>query len=128
MVSADEEDPNNQHLRLCVAVLRSSYFADKIQYPENQPSRCYEEEISFRSIEALEEAGTESFYERMTQCYSEFLEPPEDPSDLYISRAYLSNAIFVYRRDPYDDKIYLENVSTNISIVDELNTFNIVEY
>ena len=128
LVSGDQEDSNNQHFRLCVAVLRSSYFADKIQYPENLPSRCSEKKISFRSVETLAEGGTESFYERMTQCYSEYLELSQGPSHLYISRSYLSNSIFVYRRDPYDRKIYLENLSTNISIVDELNSFDFVEY
>lgn len=117
-----------EHYRFCVAVSRSSYFAERIRYPQPTTSACSKEEVSFRTVEAITKAAGKPYFERMTLCRLEYENFREGKCFLYISRAYLSNAVFVYRRDPTDGKIYLENLSTNISIVDEINSFDLVEY
>jgi hypothetical protein len=63
----------------------------------------------------------------MTLCYSKYEDPPNENIEWYISRSYFSNAVYVYIRDPYNGKIYLENLSFNIGVVDELNLFDFVE-
>jgi hypothetical protein len=51
----------------------------------------------------------------------------DEDSHVYVSRAYKSNEVFVYLEDDLEEKIYLENLYVNVSIVDELNSFDIVE-
>lgn len=121
--------PGNQHHRLCVAVCRSSYFKNQIDYPHIITYPCYKEEVSFRTEEGMKKAAGKSYVEQMTRCHSMISGFPEiEDASIYISRAYLSNTVFVYRRDSNDGKIYLENLSVNISVVDELNSFDFVEY
>ena len=57
------------------------------------------------------------FHERMAFCGFGF----------YISRAYTSNEIFVYCKNVLDEKLYLENLSVNLSIIDGLNSFDFIE-
>lgn len=128
LVSKDPYNFENQYFRLCVAVFRSSYFEDNTVYPEKRNSHaCKMKEVSFRTKEALDAANGRSYRERMIFCNSRYVEPDNEPIFLYISRAYLSNQVFVYQHDLSDGKIYLENLSTDISIVDELNSFDFVE-
>lgn len=135
-VESDDIDPlcklilgNGQHLRFCVAISTSSYFEYIIRYPYGLNFACFKEKVSFKTTEAIAEAAGKSYYERMIRCRSTYIAPLEsDTSFLFISRAYLSNAVFVYRENPIDKKIYLENLSTNVSIVDEINSFDFVEY
>jgi hypothetical protein len=129
LVSERITDPNNQHYRFCVAVSRSAYFKDKVKYPPPTSGHgCRERKISFRTEEGVTEVATKSYYERMTPCYLTHVDPREGESvRLFISRAYLSNQVLVYRRDSADAKIYLENLSTRVSILDELNSFDFVE-
>ena len=47
--------------------------------------------------------------------------------ELYVSRAYRSNQIFVYQLDHSDEKLYLEKLMTRISIVDNEPGFEDVE-
>lgn len=69
-----------------------------------------------------------SYYERMTFCYSK-RNPGSPGNKVYISRAYRSNHVFVYTVDSSNGKIYLHNMSGNVglNIVDEFNTFDVVE-
>lgn len=117
----------NQHYRLCVAVSRSSYFKDIIEYPPKEFYPCELREISFRTAEAIREAGHRRYVERMTLCRSIYVDSDEGDSLIFISRAYISNQVFVYEFDSLDNEVYLENLSTNISIVDELNSFDLIE-
>jgi hypothetical protein len=64
----------------------------------------------------------------MTLCPSKRIGSNEEINvSLFISRSYLSNQVLVYLRDPLDGRIHLENLSTNVGIVDELNSFDFVE-
>lgn len=129
LISGEVLDPNNQHYRFCVAISRSAHFKNKIKYPERAPTfPCNGVEVSFRTADGKSKATGRLYYERMTLCLSKY----EDFSDgdfvhLYISRAYRSNQLFVYFRDPLDGHVYLENLSTNLSIIDEFNSFDFVE-
>ena len=67
------------------------------------------------------------YHERVVLCHTKHVSPFKGERFLYISRAYRSGQVFVYRRDPWDEKIYLENLYTNVSIVDELNSFDFIE-
>lgn len=121
----DDTYNQNQYYRLCVVVSRSSYFKHELPYPDGWPIHsCEVKELSFRTTAALGEASGMSYYERMTHCT---FRDATGESYLYISRAYLSSQLFVYLLDPADGKLYLENLSTNISIVDELNSYDFIE-
>jgi len=121
-----ETDLRKQHYRFCVVVSRSSYFRDKIKYPRRKAHPCHEEYVSFRTAEGVIAAAGKSFHERLMPCQFTPIDSEEE-SFLFISRAYMSNQVFVYRRDLGNGKIYLENLSSNVSIVDELNSFDFVE-
>lgn len=110
-----------------MAISSSSEFKDKINYPLPNPHICEERLVSFRTSEGIKEAAKKYYYERMTLCESTYVNPSLGDSFLYISRAYKSNEVFVYVLDRTDNKIYLENLSTNISVADELNSFDFVE-
>lgn len=122
----DELPEQNQHYRLCVAVSRSSYFKSKVLYPGREVYPCVEMQVSFRTKEALEVAD-DLYYEKMIPCESRYADIRRGQSLMYISRAYKSNEVFVYTLDFSDGNIYLENLSTNISIIDEINSFDFVE-
>lgn len=124
---SEERGPHNRHHRFCVAVSTSSYFEDQIRYPRHRPYPCYKEQIFFRTTDGIQEAAGRSYYERMTRCLSISGNAEISWPMLYISRAYRSNEVLVYRRNSPDEKIYLENLSSNISIIDELNSFDFIE-
>lgn len=143
LVADEEITLNDQYYRLCVAVSRSSYFINKVKYPVEESSHfCRMGKVSFKTREVSEETKKNSYYERMILCPLESVDRTEehsylnvehvDPNNkksvlLYISRAYQSNQVFVYLYNFSDQKIYLENLSTNICVVDELNSFDFVE-
>ena len=126
-VSNSKFDPRNQHYRFCVAVSRSAYFENEIMYPENIPYDCSIQEVSFRTVEGLRETAGRIYHERMMFCSVEYSSLLGGGSFLYISRAYRSNEVFVYHRNS-DGMIYLENLSSNVSVADEINSFDFVEY
>lgn len=127
VVSEETYDLNNEGQRLCAAVTTSSPFKDKIRYLQFPEHPCYLETVSFRSEEGVKKSYGKLYRERMTLCHSLFINPLMRESFMYISRAYRSNQVFVYLRDPLDQKIYLENLSINLSVVHELNSFDFVE-
>lgn len=120
----------NQHYRLCVALFRSSYFKDKFAYPilENRyrEIRCYETVISFKTEEAIRQAADNIYSERMTKCRTVSLDTNAEVS-LYVSRAYITHQVFLYRRDPSDQKIYLENLTVDLNLITDYNFFDDVE-
>lgn len=123
-----KENVRNHYYRFCVAVARSLHFVDKIRYPTIGATHdCRKREVSFRTPRAMAQAAEKLFYERMMPCPCVELEPRKEKGFFYISRGYKSNGVFVYYQDLSDEKIYLENLSTNISIVDELNSFDFLE-
>jgi hypothetical protein len=123
IVSADTNDANNQHRRLCVAVLTSSYFKEMVRYPQPNVYSCNEEEVAFR----IAEPDGRTYTERMMRCSFTYVNPLKGQHFLYISRAYKSDHVFAYIRDPADQKLYLEVMCTNVTVVDELNSFDFVE-
>jgi len=119
LVSEDENDPNNQHHRFCVAVSKSSHFKNKLVYPWRVKAfPCERRQISFKTPEGIVQAGNEKYFERMTRCYSWTTLQSGKEIDIYISRAYESNKVLVYLLDSRDEKIYLENLSTNVVVVE----------
>lgn len=125
LVSDRVIDPNNQHYRLCSAVSNSSYFKGKYSGWASRRGTCTRRKVSFRTVEGIKNAADTEFYERMIFCGSTSL-GPGNVLILYISRAYLSNHVLVYQGSRH--AIYLENLSANISVVDELNSFDFIEY
>lgn len=83
----------------------------------------FEKEVSFRTEEALVQSAGESYRERMMICFLRTIDF-NIPTSVYISRAYESNQVFVYSQDFLDQKIYLENLVVNVSIVHEPLSFN----
>ena len=63
----------------------------------------------------------------MILCPSVYKYPEKGIGSLYISRSYMSNRVFVYLQDPVDGNIYLENLSDNIGVIDEIYSFNFIE-
>lgn len=120
----------NQSYRLCVEVLRSSYFKDMIKYPIPWLDRqCRRKQVSFRTEEGIKEANGKSYYEFMVRCNSTIYESFYKVS-FYISRAYTRNEVFVYsvrNEDRGDEVLYLENLSVNVGVVNEPIAFDDVE-
>ena len=116
MISTNRNDPANQHYRICMAVCTSSNF----RYAQHAPQACRKEILSFRNTDVINHhlLVGQSYYERMTICSCKHFSHNVVVDDVYISRAYKSNQVFVYRRDPANKKLFLDNLSTNISIVD----------
>lgn len=122
LISGDEYDASNQHTRFCVAISTSLHSERKVPYKFGFPSPCREMEIAFKTPRATEEVAKKLYSERMTSCHT-----IEGENIFYFSRSYLSNAAFVYRRDTSSEKIYLEALSSNLGIKDELNSLNLIE-
>lgn len=118
MISDELFDLNDQHYRLCVAVLGSFSYKKLIKYPERDVWPCWTKRISFRTPEGKKEAADGAYFERVTLCHSTYVNSDLGEMVLYISRGYESNRIFVYRHN-VDDSIYLENLSTNIDVVED---------
>lgn len=80
--------------------------------------------------EGLREANEDWYDERLTSCSTNYLNEvgQKRKTTLFISRAYRSNEILVYRQNTFDEKVYLLNLVANVSILDELNSFDFVEY
>ena len=116
LISGDEYDSDNQHNRFCVAISKALHFEKEVPRKFGFPSPCSEEEIAFKNSKATRRV----YHERMTSCRS-----TDGEIIFYFSRSYLSNGAFVYRRDT--EKIYLEALSTNLGIRDELNSLNTIE-
>lgn len=82
-------------------------------------------EISFKTEEGAQEAAD--------RVYSEFLVPclatTSDGSEavFYISRGYNPYQVFVWIRNPLNMQIYLQNLSTGVSLAHELYNFGNVE-
>jgi len=117
----------NQGYRLCEIVLAVSYFKSLIRNSQRIISGiCHSKKISFRSTEAIEEAGEKLYYELMIRCVMGGSDVKS--STLYISRAYNPNEVFVYLSDhSFSENVYLETLSTHVSIVKENYNFDNVE-
>ena len=130
LLTADSRDSINQHYRFCVAISRSLFYEDEFLYPMRMPQLCSLRKISFRRREVAKKVTKKlsGYFERVTLCRSQHPGPSrKDDTQLFISRAYMSDRIFVYRLDPTSNRLYLENLSINVSIVDELNSFELPE-
>lgn len=106
-------------------------YKEEFLYPMRMPHNCEVNKVSFRTTEAIKEVtfnGSSTYFERMMPCSLYHPQPDEDETvTLYISRAYMSNQVFVYRLNPTTNEIFLENLSFNVSILDELNSFDFPE-
>ena len=113
--------------RLCAIILQSASFKKKVKYPvPDIINRCYLMEVSLRSKEAIEKANKNYYFERMVLCRAP-LRDSEEKEYFYISRAYNPNEVFVYTADPRNGRIYLKNLSINVSIVHERYNFGNIE-
>jgi hypothetical protein len=108
--------------------LSSSHFKDRVSQPQEAlPVACQREKVSFRRAEALAPtAGKSPYYELMLRCYAQ-VPNSNTPGLFLVSRAYNPNEVFVYTSDPHSDEIYLDILSTNVSIVHEPYEFGNVE-
>ena len=125
LISSMADSPNNQTHRICMAVCTSSYYAHRCALHAFLP--CHEQKVSFRTLDGIRESDGKLYRERMTSCYCILPDALHGIIQLYISRAYSSNRVFIYARNSSDGRIHLENLSTNLSILDELNSFDFVE-
>jgi hypothetical protein len=105
-------------------VLGSAYFQGKFAYLSKVHRRdeCYYQEVSFQTSDAKREAArTGKYYEWMIYCKAQTVGSNTE-AHFYVSRAYKSYEMFVYRAVTPSYAIYLENLSTNVSIVDDAGT------
>jgi hypothetical protein len=115
----------NQSSRLCVEILSSAHFEDRIEYPKPLISfTCYELEVSFRTEEGMRRAAGNSYREFMIRCESTLRNSHAEKISIFISRAYRRNQVFVYSPDSDGaergvEKVHLENLSINVAVVDE---------
>lgn len=127
--SADYDD--NADLRLCSIVFNSSYFKTKVEYIKPMLNKFYyREKISFRTEEGIRKTlhQSDKYYEILLGCGVRMNTGEE--KYFYISRAYNPNQVFVYSymKNHYGRlKLYLENLSLDVSIVHELYNFGNVE-
>lgn len=101
-------------------MLNSSYFEGKLKYfPEDKEFKgeCEKKEISFQAeqIDFVDELL--AYKEWMLLCPSQQVEKNVTAFQYFVSRAYSSEQVFVYTRDPSTEEIFLESVGKNISIV-----------
>jgi hypothetical protein len=84
-------------------------------------------DITFKSAAGKEMAAGKSYQELMICCYISLFD--EDSYGKFcISRAYNPNQVFVYVPDPSNrNKFYLENLNTNVHIVQEQYNLGDVE-
>lgn len=119
-----KERSDNQHFRLCAIVLTSSYFITRFKYPTRVNAYAvFEDQISFRTTDANLRSVGKEYHERIVVCPVRIIDSSHQ-TRVYISRAYKSNEVFVYLRDPSDGRLYLENLSVNVGIVHEPFTCN----
>ena len=94
-----------------------AYPKEKLRSPG-----CSVIEVSFRTpaaIQLLEETGQQQPYqERMTRCVSADINDPNRRVSIYLGRGYKANQLYVYQRVKPEGKVYLVNLSTNVSIAD----------
>lgn len=110
----------NQNHRICLSVLGSAYFKGEIAYYSKLHGRngCYYQKITFQTEDAKREAARSGEYcEWMIYCRAQVISTKAE-AHFYISRAYHSNRMFVYRYDLRRSEVYLENLSTHVSILD----------
>ena len=130
ITSTASDDSSNEHDRFCSKICASSYFSDDRMAKYSLITAtlpCQSIEISFRTLDGIKSAAEETYRELMAPCLCRFLGSIDGLNYLYISRAYVSNQILVYNGGHMDGRIYLENLSTHVSIVDEINSFDFVE-
>lgn len=116
----------SQGSRLCTIVLMSAGFRSRVKdIRQSYPIVCNRNLISFRTAEAINVAAEESYYELMVTCNVRMIDNNED--FFFISRAYNANQVFVYSLQNPERKLYLENLSTNVSIIHDYYNFGTVE-
>ena len=103
-----------------MAVFNSKYFEEKAMYPKNIDEVAWEcklEMVSFQTKHGRREANR-VFCERLLECkYTS--SKRSDGFHYYLSQAYRSNEVFIYFQNPYTSKIYLENLSTNVRLLND---------
>ena len=118
LISSSEVD--NQYSRICVKALTSSYFRHKLKYVRNvkKENKCRYQEVSFQK-EYTNEAAPEKYYKWMLICTATDMKLSTELK-FYISRAYDIDSVFIYKlwKEGEEEKVYLENLSTNFSIKD----------
>lgn len=107
-----------EKLRICVAIFNSGYFAEKINFSPSDviavDGSCEKNDISFRTENGMEKAAGRHFEESMMSCNPKKKDQNEDKLDYLLSGAYENNKIFVFFKHNETQKIYLENLSTNV--------------
>lgn len=120
-IVAPSDSPHNQWSRLCASALGSLYFRMKIRYPQpaTNGNPCHRLEVSFRTEQARKELRniSEKYYEWMTPCKARDVYTDKEVY-FFISRAYVSNQVFIYDVGDSFGTVYLENLSTHISVID----------
>lgn len=121
---------DNAELRLCSIVLNSTYFKNIVKYVKRTLSKVYYRNIiAFRTDEGLEEAAANSYFKEIMLC-CEVITVTGKAKQFYISRAYNPNQVFVYSFSPDSSgrmRLHLENLSIDVSIVQEPYNFGNVE-
>jgi hypothetical protein len=99
-------------------VLNSLYFRDKIRYSPKSDFiyGCKKMEVSFRTEDAIANANDKYYEEWMLWCLAESIES-DTQTEYFVSRAYRPNNVFVFTRDYSSREMYLENLSSGISVV-----------
>ena len=111
------------HFRLCMAV------CGPLDMALPRPHQCHRRKVAFASAEALERPPPLR-YERMALCECTSMSQPlkgEPRNEIYVSRAYMSNQVFIYRKHPTSRKYYAVDLLTDVSIVDEVNSLDFPE-
>lgn len=111
----------SEKLRICASVVGSLHFANRIIFiPDemNVSEQCTLKTVSFKTNEAAADTKDDPWYnEWMVSCFVQPIIPSEAPghSTIFISRAYLSQNVFVYSFDLSAKALYIDNVSARIS-------------
>ena len=124
-MSISKGGSTSQWNRICVSVLGSMYFKTKIKYAQSAHNEdpCQYIEVTFRTAEAKRvlEMAPQNYYEWMIVCEAKKVTTTDEEGiHFFISRAYASNQVFVYSADYKNGVVYLENLSTNVSVIDDI--------
>lgn len=114
----------NQNHRICQSVLGSAAFKDEIVYISRPQRRddCSKRRIFFQTPEGESDAARTGEYEEwMVYCLGKRIADKAE-INILVSRAYQSGHMFVYRMVPPNYHAYLDNLSSNVSIIDDGGT------
>lgn len=111
-----------EKVRICMAVLNSTYFNGKVNFPSSVNwigGKCIKKTISFQTEVGERLAARREFQEWTMDCDTN--NEDDGVFDYLLSQAYEPDQIFIYTWDWHTHDLFLENLSTNVRLIINLD-------